>query len=119
MSLKPQPNRTASVSEPVSPSWGLVADAGENISVVRFETSTGAHTFPYHTLTRWTLSAAADELRIHAGREIVTLRGRHLGVLRDALDEGRLKLVRPTAARYEAIRTGTAVRSIELEDLSA
>lgn len=118
MSLKPQPNRVP-VSEPVAPSWGLVADAGENVTVVRFETPTGAHTFPYHTLTRWTLSSANDELRIHAGREVVTLRGRDLGVLRDALDEGRLKLVRPAPARYESLRTGAAVRSIELEESAA
>lgn len=116
MSLKPQPNRVVPTTEPAAPAWGIVADAPENVAVVRFDTPSGSHSYPYHTLARWTLSPAADELRIHASREVITVRGRGLSALRDALDEGRLKLVRATPERYAGLRSGPAVQSIEVNE---
>lgn len=71
--------------------------------------------FPSHTLARWEFTAGNPEcLTVRAGKELVTVTGRNLAVLRDSLDEGTLLQVRVTPARYAEMHSGTQVTSITI-----
>ncbi len=52
--------------------------------------------FPTGSLSRWSCRKTGEdeELEIHFGKQLVKVQGRGLGNLIDALDEGRLKLMR-------------------------
>lgn len=115
MSIKQHPDK-APVLPPTPPAWGLLAAKGDAAAAVRFVTGSGSVSFPYHTLSRWELSTGAtDRLVVRAGREQVTLTGRSLATLRDALDEGILLQVRVSPARYAEVRSGIMVTSIAIE----
>lgn len=113
MSLKVQPDRPAVV--PLSaPIWGVLADPGEPAGVVRFETADGVYSYPYHTLSRWVLCRTADELMVQAGCDTITVRGRQLASVRDALDTGRLLVLRATKERYIADKPGPVVTQVSI-----
>ncbi|MDP3069658.1 MAG: hypothetical protein Q8N18_05185 [Opitutaceae bacterium] len=115
MSLKPQLDKPpVPVSAP--PAWGELAEPGEPVSVIRFECEDGAYSYPYHALSRWVLQAGQPEcLVVQVGKDRLTVRGRDLNVVRDALDAGRLRVLRPAKARYDAVQRGTIVAQIEVE----
>ena len=54
------------------------------------------HAFAYSSLSRWLSRKTGEneEWEIHFGKQSVIVLGRGLGKLIDALDEGRLKLIR-------------------------
>ena len=54
------------------------------------------HGFAYSSLSRWSCRKTGEDedLEIHLGKKLVRVQGRGLCKLIDALDEGRLKLVR-------------------------
>ncbi len=100
---------------PTAPAWGVVSGEEEAPSVLRLECADRTESLPYHTLTRWTLRSGADDvLTLYAGSLVVTVRGRELGAIRDALDAGRLALVRTSETRYLPHRSGTIVTGILL-----
>lgn len=100
---------------PLVPTWGVVASEDEAPSVLRLECADRTESLPYHTLTRWTHHPGADEtLTIQAGSLVVTVRGRELAPIRDALDAGRLVSLRIFEARYLPIKSGTVVTGIAL-----
>jgi hypothetical protein len=115
MSLKPQPDRKPSESPP-PPTWGELADAGEQVGVIRFECAAGDYSFPYHVLSRWALHAGPPEsLIIQAGKDTVTVHGRQLSAVRDALEAGRLRVLRATSPRYPPVRSGPEISALIIE----
>lgn len=115
MSLKAQSDRPAVVVT-VPPKWGILAEAGETVSSVRFECADGAYSYPYHTLSRWVLEGSMPEiLVIRAGSDRVIVCGRQLEQIRDALDSGRLRVVRCTNERYGNGNVSTVVERIVVE----
>lgn len=54
------------------------------------------HAFAYSSLSRWSCRKTGEdeELEIRFGKQVVKVHGQGLGKLIDALDEGRLKLIR-------------------------
>lgn len=117
MSLKPQSDRPAVVVSAAA-KWGILAEAGEAVSSIRFECADGAYSYPYHTLTRWVLQAGVPErLVIEAGPDQVTVCGRELEVVRDGLDAGRLRVIRTVEARYFSSGAGAIVTHLTIERL--
>jgi hypothetical protein len=116
MGLK-QHSERASVAPPSDPAWGRLAVKGETAPVVRFAVGDRSVSFPLHGLTRWELQPGpTDTLTIRAADETVTVRGNGLAVVRDALDEGSLLLLRVKPGRFPAAPAGeTIVTGITFE----
>lgn len=92
--------------EPTNPNaadhgtWGRLSSEGRSAAVIRLILPDRTVSFPYHTLARWEYSVGESEsLLLFAGTSVVTINGRHLGVLRDGLDAGRLEQVRSQGER--------------------
>ncbi len=114
MSLKSHPGRAPAAAAP-GLAWGVLASPGEPVSTIRFECPDGAYTYPYHTLSRWILRLGPREtLEIQAGTDRIQLEGRHLAVIRDALDAGRLRSIRLTPERYASAKPGVCVFSLRI-----
>ncbi|WP_043581915.1 hypothetical protein [Geminisphaera colitermitum] len=116
MSIKPLPGKEPVVKLP-TPAWGRVAKDGDLSRAVCFVTATGGHTvsFPVSALSRWEFSPGnPDSLVIAAGKETVTVLGRKLTVVRDALNAGRLLEVKikPAAGDCETAENETTVSEI-------
>lgn len=117
MSIKQHPDKEP-VLPPAPPSWGLLAAKGDLAAAVRFIIGNRTVSYPCHALSRWELSAGnADSLVIWTGKDQVTVTGRKLAALRDALDDGVLLQVKISAARYADVRTGPMVTAITIEPL--
>lgn len=92
-------------NEPVAPpsrtrSWGVLTANDETAQVVRFVVGDRSVSFPLHAFKRWELvSGATDTLTIRIDQEIVTVQGRGLAVVRDALDAGELLVLRAKPGR--------------------
>ncbi|MEN9402036.1 MAG: hypothetical protein RL091_739 [Verrucomicrobiota bacterium] len=98
---------------PAAPIWGIVAGEDETPLVLRLEWADRTESLPYHTLTRWTLEVGSEDvLTLHAARLVLTIRGRALAPVREALDSGRLVSVRATEVRYLPLKSGTLVTGI-------
>lgn len=82
------------------PAWGRLSDEGRTAIVVRVVLVDRTVSLPYHTLLRWELSVGETEtLAIQAAGLLVSVRGRHLSLLRDGLDQARLEQVRAQGER--------------------
>lgn len=119
MSLKPQPDRPA-IAAPAPPAWGILAEPGEAVSSIRFECADGAYSYPYHTLARWVLqSMPAETLVIHANKDSIMVHGRQLATIRDALDAGRIRVLRLADERYAESKPGPIVTVLRVEPLKS
>ncbi len=118
MALKPQLDKVpVARASPVQ--WGELGDPGEPTGVIRFECADGAYSYPYHALKRWVLQSAEPEsLVIEVGQDQVTLHGRKLEELRDALDAGRLRVIRTIEGRYLNGGAGVIVSHLKVERLN-
>lgn len=111
MALKHPANKPPAL--PPAPAWGVVSEGDTIPGILRLECPGQSESLPYHTLTRWTLQSGTDDLlTLYSGNLVITLRGRELAPVRDALDAGRLVSVRTTESRYLPIKTGTVVTGI-------
>ncbi len=116
MNLKPQSIK-ATLPSLAAPSWGELADEGQPVSVVVFECSEAIYSYPYHTLSRWVLApGASDTLRIKAGGDEVTIEGRNLRVVGDALCSARLRLLRVANDRYDVAKEAVVISRIRFEN---
>lgn len=114
MSILHQPGQKPLVPPP-PPTWGEVAAENETAPVVRFVLADRVVTFPLSELKRWDHIAGEPEvLSISVGREQVVIEGAELGPIRAALDQRRLREVRPNHERSKA-RPGPRVRRIAIE----
>jgi hypothetical protein len=87
--------------DPWSGMWGSVVPDAKSLSMLRVELRAKdgkqeTHAFAYSGLSRWSCRKTGEdeEVEIHLGKKLVNIQGRGLGKLIDALDEGRLKLIR-------------------------
>ena len=103
MSLKTRPcaDGELPLHDPWSGMWGSVVPDPKSLSMLRVELPAKdgkqeTHAFAYSGLSRWFCRKTGEdeELEIHLGKKLVKVHGRGLGKLIDALDEGRLKLIR-------------------------
>lgn len=115
MSLKPQADKIP-FPKPALPSWGVLTEPSEPASVIRFECHDGSHSYPYHTLSSWTLHPdKPDTLLVCIGREVVKVTGERLEIIRDALDTGRLSILRISPERYRPLNPEGEVMVAEIE----
>ena len=85
-------------------SWGVLTDNGETAQVVRFVVGDRSVSFPFHAFKRWEFApGATDTLTIRIEQEIVTVQGRGLAVVRDALDAGELLVLRVRPGRLPSV----------------
>ncbi len=106
MSLKTRPSADgpSQLSDPWSGLWGAVVSDSKSLSMLRVELKTKEgkqelHALAYSTLVRWVCRRTADEedWEITFGKQSLRVEGRRLARLMDALDEGRLKLIRTSS----------------------
>jgi hypothetical protein len=113
MSLKTRPSidGQSPLHDPWSGLWGMVVPDVKSLSMLRVELlaqngKQEIHGFSYSSLSRWSCRKTGEdeELEIHFGKQSVKIQGRGLGKLIDALDEGRLKLMRSCPPDLSAAR---------------
>jgi hypothetical protein len=78
--------------------WGRIAATPHSVEVVSFvfgRNGQEIHSYPYRTLSRWAWKAGPPEtLDILGGRERITICGRGLQRLAEALEHGQLRVAR-------------------------
>jgi hypothetical protein len=90
MSLKHSAEKQPA-ARPAAPAWGRVAKDGETARTLCLSVGERSVSYPADAIARWELSPGKPEsLVIMAGHETVTLLGRKLVTIRDALNAGRL-----------------------------
>ena len=103
MSLKTRPSvdGQSPLHDPWSGLWGSVVPDVKSLSMLRVELSAQkgkqeTQGFSYSSFSRWSYRKTGEdeELEIHFGKQLVKVHGRGLSKLIDAMDEGRLKLMR-------------------------
>jgi hypothetical protein len=109
MSLKTRPSvdGQSPLHDPWSGLWGVVVPDAKSLSMLRVELQTKEgkqemHAFAYSTLSWWVCRRVTDqeEWEISFGKQCLRVEGRGLERLMDALDEGRLKLIRPSSSIF-------------------
>ena len=101
LKTRPSLDGESPLRDPWSGLWGSVVPDVKSLSMLRVELlaqngKQETHAFAYSGLSRWLCRKTGEneELEIHFGKQSVKVQGRDLGNLIDALDEGRLKLIR-------------------------
>jgi hypothetical protein len=98
--------------------WGRLVDEGRLAAVVRFVTPQQTASWPVHGLIRWVwTSGETESLVIYASGATITITGRKLEPIRDALDSGRLQQVQVMTERGGATATGPFIRGITIAAL--
>jgi hypothetical protein len=114
MSIKQDPSKEP-LTPPAEPPWGKAEPEGKTANVVQFVLADRTVSFPVKAIKRWELVGGDPErLLITIEKELVSVEGKALGLLRDALNESRLQIVRINGARPSA-RPGPVVRRIAIE----
>jgi hypothetical protein len=105
LKTRPSLDGESPLRDPWSGLWGSVVPDVKSLSMLRVELPAQngkqeTHAFAYSSLSRWLSRKTGEneELEIHFGKQSVKVQGRGLGKLIDALDEGRLKLIRTCPA---------------------
>jgi hypothetical protein len=113
MSLKTRPSvdGQSPLYDPWSGLWGSVVPDVKSLSMLRVELlaqngKQETHGFAYSSLSHWYCRKTGEdeELEIHFAKQSVKVQGRGLGKLIDALDEGRLKLMRSCTTDLNGMR---------------
>ena len=101
LKTRPSSDDESPLRDPWSGLWGSVVPDVKSLSMLRVELPAPngkqeTHAFAYSSLARWLCrkSGEDEELEIYFGKQAVKVQGRGLAKLIDALDEGRLKLIR-------------------------
>jgi len=107
------PSEPSSTKDELSGPWGRINPEPQSVVVLRLCKKTSlsteeTHSYPYRALScwHWRGGAAEEKLEIEAGSDLVTVTGRGLERLVEALDQSALELLRETPDR----------RSTESED---
>jgi hypothetical protein len=114
MPLRTNPEREYASRTP-APTWGRLLPKGDESSTIRFEPTPGRSiSLPVHCLKRWLYTEGpAESLQILADELQITIRGSHLALIRDALDEGTLQCLRVNGTRSPTPPGGTIITAIE------
>jgi hypothetical protein len=105
MSLKPKKSLTHPELPSAKPDkwtgpWGRINPGSPSFDVVRFcqgatHANQKTHSYPYRAIStwHWAGSATEEELKIEAGADLVTVKGRGLDRIVEALDRGTLEIL--------------------------
>ena len=114
MSIKQSAKNDPLMPPPVPP-WGKIEPEGKTTEVVRFVLADRTVSFRLSEVKRWEHVAGNPEtLVLKAGKEAVTIEGKELVTIREALDKARLVEVRINANR-PSLQPGPVVRAITIE----
>lgn len=92
---------------PAPPLWGQLAADGSTAAVVRFVTPGRTVSIPYHVILMWALESDT-QLTIRTTSGDICIHGLRLGIIRDALDDGRLLQLKVTPERLAASDASSA-----------
>ena len=105
MSLKPKKSKTP--TEPVNRNdelqgpWGRINPESQSVITLRLCKKTSpfteeTHSYPYRVLSSWHWhgGGSEEELKIEASSDLVTVKGRRLDRLVEALDRNALEILR-------------------------
>lgn len=124
MPLKPKPG-TESVSkndDPFSGPWGRIHY--HPMQTVRFQKTdqwnSVTYSYPYRSLSRWKYrkTYSSEEITIQAVTDTVTITGRNLEKFVEALDQGKLDLVREMGDGAALSSSPIIVHSIAVKEAS-
>jgi hypothetical protein len=108
LKTRPSSDGESPLRDPWSGLWGSVVPDVKSLSMLRVQLlaqngKQETHAFAYSSLSRWLSCKTGEneELEIHFGKQLVKIQGGGLGKLIDALDEGRLKLLRTSPTMPE------------------
>ena len=111
LKTRPSSDGDSPLRDPWSGLWGSVVPDVKSLSMLRVELPAQigkqeTHAFVYSGISRWLCRKTGEdeELEIHFGKQVVKVHGRGLGKLIDALDEGRLKLIRTCPAEMNQVQ---------------
>jgi hypothetical protein len=95
------PSEPSSIKDEVSGPWGRINPEPESVTVLRLckktsPSSEETHSYPYRALScwHWRGGVAEEKLEIEAGSDLVTVTGRGLERLVEALDRSALEVLR-------------------------
>jgi hypothetical protein len=95
------PSEPSSVKDELSGPWGRINAEPESVAVLRLckkrsPSSEETHSYPYRALScwHWRGGVAEEKLEIEAGSDLVTVTGRGLERLVEALDRSSLEILR-------------------------
>ena len=104
--------------------WGRISPTPRSVDTLRIcrgKTSEEIHSYPYRVLSSWHLRGIghdAEELKIEAGPDLVTVVGRGLSRVAAALDQSSLEVLSETAAVPEAVKDSKIfVSAISIESV--
>jgi len=109
--------------DPWSGPWGKINPSPQSAQTLRLckdgaSSAAESFSYPYRSLSswRWRRELQREELKIEAGPDSITIRGKELSRLVDALDTGALEIVRE-ASRLEAssLENSIVVESLLIE----
>jgi hypothetical protein len=102
--------------------WGRISPTPRSVDTLRIckgKASEEIHSYPYRVLSSWHLRRVghdAEELKIEAGPDLITVAGRGLSRIAAALDLSSLEVLSETGAAPEAVNDGKIfVSGITLE----
>lgn len=100
--------------DPWSGPWGKINPSPQSAQTLRLckgVSSAGeeTHSYPYRSLSSWywRRELQEEELKIEAGPDVITIRGKGLIRLVEALDAGELETVREGSGLMESSRENT------------
>lgn len=100
MALKDHTETSPAAPQSRTRSWGLLTDGDETAQVVRFVVGDKSVSFPLHAFKRWEFMPGATEMiAVRTEAETITITGRGLAAVRDALDAGELLVLRVKPGR--------------------
>src|SRR5882762_11033804 len=115
---------SASDDSPFSGPWGRIAYNHESPQVIRLQKTdkwnSVTYSYPYRSLSRWKYrkSYSSEEIIIQAVTDTVTITGRNLEQLVEALDHGKLDLVWEMGDESALSTSPIIVRSIAVKEAS-
>ena len=127
MSLKHKKTPVPLEPESVNPDnwngpWGRINPTSETFDVVRFCQGTSGrtlktHSYPFRVISSWHWTQETDEeqVRIKAGADLITVRGRGLERIVEALDRGTLELVCEESDLPDQSSRSISIFKIEIE----
>jgi hypothetical protein len=87
--------------------WGRISPTPRSVDILRIckgMSSEELHSYPYRVLSSWHLLGVGqnqEELKIEAGPDLITVIGRGLSRIADALDQSSLELIAESLTNHE------------------
>ncbi len=109
--------------DPWSGPWGKINPSPQSAQTLRLckrvsSSAEESYSYPYRSLSswQWRRELQDEELKIEAGPDAITIRGKGLGRLMDALDIGALEIVRESSiGAVSTLENTIVVQSLIIE----